>query len=329
MLSSTTSIQPKLKPLTVLVAEDDASAREILDQVMRRLGHSCRTAGDGKDAWAMHQASRADLILSDWKIPGMDGLELCRRIRDSEAPDWHTHFILMTGRNDRPCLVDGLNAGADEYVTKPIELAELEARLEAARRVVTMRRALQAANVALRRDSARDYKAARTDPLTAVSNRRRLKEDLEPLQGRASRYGHRYCAALCDIDMFKSYNDTFGHQAGDDALCRVAATIQDHLRSGDTLYRYGGEEFLVLLPEQSLEHAVTGTNRVRQEVERLHIKRLLPAPGPFLTISAGVAELGGGSIGDWLRRADDALYRAKALGRNRVEVATAVARDRS
>jgi diguanylate cyclase (GGDEF)-like protein len=179
-----------------------------------------------------------------------------------------THFILMTGRNDRPCLVDGLNAGADEYVTKPIQLAELEARLEAARRVVTTRRALQAANLALRRDSARDHKAARTDPLTAVSNRRRLKEDLEPLEGRASRYGHRYCATLCDIDMFKSYNDTFGHQAGDDALCQVAGTIQDHLRSGDALYRYGGEEFLVLLPEQSLEHAVTGTNRVRQEIER-------------------------------------------------------------
>jgi two-component system cell cycle response regulator len=321
MLASPTTAHREIKPLKVLVAEDDASAREILDQVMRRLGHACRTARDGHEAWAMHRANRADLVLSDWKIPKLDGLELCRRIRDSDAPHWHTHFILMTGRNDRPCLVDGLNAGADEYVTKPIDLAELEARLEAARRVVTMRRALQAANLSLRRDSARDYKAARTDPLTAVSNRRRLKEDLEPLQGRASRYGHRYCAALCDIDMFKSYNDAFGHQAGDDALCRVAATIQAHLRSGDTLYRYGGEEFLVLLPEQSLDHAVVGANRVRQEVERLHIKRLPFAPKTFLTLSAGVAELGGGSVEDWLRRADEALYRAKALGRNRVEVA--------
>jgi two-component system cell cycle response regulator len=316
----TNTVRPTPAPLNVIVADDDPSAREIMHQVVRGLGHACRLACDGNEAWTLHQADRADLIISDWKIPKMDGLQLCQKVREGDPPQWHTHFILITGRNDRPRLVDGLHAGADEYVTKPIDLAELEARLEGAQRMVTMRRALEADNFALRRDSAREYKAARTDPLTAVSNRLRLKEDLEPLQGRAARYGHRYCAALCDIDMFKAYNDVFGHQSGDNALCQVAATIQEHLRSGDSLYRYGGEEFLVLLPEQSIAQAVTGMARVKREVENVRIALPPGSPRPFLTISAGIAELGRGSIEDWLNRADRALYRAKALGRNRVEV---------
>jgi two-component system cell cycle response regulator len=320
MFIPTTTSRSVPEPLRVIVADDDPLIREIMDQVVRRLGHVCQVACDGSEAWAMHQADRADLIISDWKIPKMDGLQLCQRVRDGDAPQRHTHFILITGRHDRPRLADGLHAGADEYVTKPIDLAELEARLEGAQRMVTMRRALEADNSALRRDSAREYKAARTDPLTAVSNRLRLKEDLEPLQARAARYGHRYCAALCDIDKFKAYNDAFGHQAGDHALCRVAVTIQEHLRSGDTLYRYGGEEFLVLLPEQSLAQAITGISRVKREVESLRIALPPGGPTPFLTISAGIAELDGGSVEDWLNRSDKALYRAKALGRNRVEV---------
>jgi two-component system chemotaxis response regulator CheY len=190
--------------------------------------------------------------------------------------------------------------------------------------VVTVHRTLEANNSALRRDSEREFKAARTDPLTAIPNRLRLKEDLEALQGRAARYGHRYCAALCDIDNFKAYNDTFGHPSGDRALCRVAGTLQEHLRSGDSLYRYGGEEFLVLLPEQGLTQAVTGMDRVRREVENARIRLPPDASAPFLTISAGIAELGNGSVDDWLRRADGALYRAKALGRNRVEAADPV-----
>jgi two-component system, cell cycle response regulator len=319
MSASTTITPPTPEPLNVLVAEDDPYAREILEDVVRGLGHSCRVARDGSEAWAMHQANRADLIISDWEMPRMDGLQFCREVRKSDPPQWHTHFILVTGRSDRPHLVEGLHAGADEYVMKPLDLAELEARFEAAWRMVAVQRALEANNSLLRLDSARDYQAARTDPLTAISNRLRLKEDLEPLEGRASRYGHRYCAALCDVDAFKAYNDGFGHLSGDDALCLVARTIQEHLRSGDSLYRYGGEEFLAILPEQSLADAKAGMGRVRHEVEKLCIRHAPVAPGPFLTISVGIAELGGGSVDDWLRRADAALYRAKSLGRNRVE----------
>jgi diguanylate cyclase (GGDEF)-like protein len=305
--------------LRVIVAEDDPPGREILEYASRALGHDCESAGDGEEAFLMHQARRADVVISDWKMPRVDGLELCRKIREADAHQWHTHFILVTGRDDGPHLVEGLRAGADEFITKPIDLVEFEARLEAAGRVAAVQRALAANNFALRLDSAREHKAARTDPLTAVSNRRRLTEDLQPLEGRAARYGHRYCAALCDIDSFKGYNDAFGHLSGDQALCVVARAIQEHLRRGDSLYRYGGEEFLAILPEQSLADARSGMDRVRQEVEKLHIRHAPGAAWPFLTISVGIAELDGGSVHDWLRRADAALYRAKSSGRNRVE----------
>jgi len=319
MTAQTTTLRPAPKPLRVIVAEDDPGAGQIVEYVVRRLGHSCQVACDGREAWTMHQANRADLIISDWKMPKMDGLQLCREVREGDPPEWHTHFILVTGGSDRSLLAEGLHAGADEFITKPLDLAELEARLEAAWRVVAVHRTLEANNITLRIDSARDYWAARTDPLTAISNRLRLKEDLDPLDGRASRYGHRYCAALCDIDGFKAYNDTFGHPSGDDALCLVAHTIQEHLRSGDSLYRYGGEEFLAILPEQSLSDAKSGMDRVRKEVEKLRVRNAPDAASPFLTISVGIAELGGGAIADWVQRADAALYRAKFLGRNRVE----------
>jgi diguanylate cyclase (GGDEF)-like protein len=287
--------------------------------VVRALGHSCHVACNGQDAWAMHRESPADVIISDWQMPGMDGLELCREVRKGDPPQWYTHFILVTGRDDRPLLAESLHAGADDYIMKPVDIVELEARLEAAGRVVAAHRALEANNLALRLASALEHQAARTDPLTTISNRRRLKEDLEPLEGRVVGYGHRYCAALCDIDAFKAYNDCFGHLSGDEALCMVARTIQGHLRSGDSLYRYGGEEFLAILPEQSLTDAKAGMDRVRHEVAKLAIPSGSLAPMPFLTISVGVAELGEGPVDVWLRRADAALYRAKSLGRNRVE----------
>jgi diguanylate cyclase (GGDEF)-like protein len=314
MIASTSS-----DAFQVIVVEDDPASREILYDVVRGLGHGCRSACDGRDAWEMHRAHRADLIISDWQMPVMDGLELCRKVREEEtALPWHTHFILATGRIDRQ-FVEGLRGGADEYVTKPLEIEELEARIVAACRVTKVHRELQTRNCALRLDSARNHEAARIDPLTAVFNRLRLEEDLATLEGRGSRYGHRYCAALCDVDAFKAYNDCFGHLAGDEALCRIARTTQEQLRSGDSLYRYGGEEFLIILPEQSLADASIGVERVRQEIENLCIRHAPTAANPVLTISAGIAELGAGPVSDWLVRADAALYQAKHLGRNRVE----------
>jgi diguanylate cyclase (GGDEF)-like protein len=162
---------------------------------------------------------------------------------------------------------------------------------------------------------------ARRDPLTGLRNRRALSEDLELYESHATRYGHSYCMAMIDIDHFKGYNDTFGHQTGDEILQLVAGQLTALLREGDTLYRYGGEEFLVILPEQSLESGGRAVERMRAGIEGIKLAHPTSAGG-ILTFSAGLAILSGGSdrlSGDVLLEADAALYRAKALGRNRIE----------
>ena len=307
-------------PLKVLVVEDEDAARQALEKAIRLLGYECRSARDGLDAWEMHQQEHADVILSDWQMPRMDGVELCRRTRVNADEGAYTYFIFMTSFGDKDHFLRGMEAGADDYHTKPVDLDELRARLVSAGRVVALYRKLSEKNAVLRHDSQASFRVARIDALTHVSNRLSMDEDLKVLWSRAKRYAHRYSIAICDIDRFKAYNDQFGHLAGDDVLRRVAQTIREQLREGDGLYRYGGEEFVVLLPEQSITEAAGAMDRVRLAVERLGIAT--KRGNRVVTISFGVAELdlpADGTPEDWLRRADAALYRAKASGRNRVE----------
>jgi diguanylate cyclase (GGDEF)-like protein len=310
--------------LNVLVVEADDAAREALVTSVRLLGHDCRCARDGLEAWEMHQAERADVIISDWQTPRMDGLELCRRTRVARDKGTYTYFILLASFSDKAHFIRGMEAGADDYHQKPVDLDELRARLVSAARVLGVYRELADKNAVLRRDSQASFRVARIDALTQVANRLSMEEDLGALWSRVKRYGHRYSIAMIDVDRFKDYNDHFGHVAGDDALRRVASTVREQLRAGDGLYRYGGEEFVVLLPEQTRSVAARAMDRVRAAVEQLAI----PTHGErrILTISLGVAELdlgGDATWQDWLRRADEALYRAKATGRNRVEAAAA------
>ncbi len=309
--------------LKVLIVDDDQDCRDALEGAVSSLGFSCRLARDGLEAWEMYEAERADIILSDWKMPGMDGFDLCQKVRSDDSGRPYTHFIFITANDDKAHFIEGMHAGADDYIAKPVDLDELEARLEAAKRLVLLNRQLSERNSTLRHDSERARVAARTDPLTEAFNRLALEEDLEALAARASRYGHKYCAALCNIDEFKAYNDHFGHLPGDEVLRRVARTIHEALRRGDVFYRFGGEEFLVILPEQSIQEAARGMDRVRQVVERLAIPHAPTAGFPFVTLSVGISALttdANGSIDEWLRRADAALYVAKSLGRNRVSV---------
>jgi two-component system chemotaxis response regulator CheY len=214
-----------------------------------------------------------------------------------------------------------MEAGADDYQAKPVDLEELEARLASAARVVGLYRRLAERNRELRRDSQSSFRQARIDTLTGIGNRLRMIEDVEIAWARAKRYGQKYSVGICDVDWFKGYNDSFGHQAGDEALRRIAYAMRDELRRGDSLYRYGGEEFLVVLAEQTLVDAALVMNRLRCAVEGLGIV----AAGGYgvVTISAGVAELRATdeSSSQWIARADRALYAAKARGRNRVELA--------
>lgn len=307
-------------PLKVLVVEADPVSRGALKRAIRLFGYECRTARDGEEAWEMHQEEHADVILSDWQLARMDGVELCRRTRVSDEEGRYTYFIFMTSFGDKEHFLLGMQAGADDYHTKPIDLDELRARLASAGRVVALYRRLAEKNKMLRMDSQTSFREARVDALTGVANRLRMSEDFAVLWSRVERYGHRFSIAIADIDFFKKYNDCFGHVAGDEVLKRVAETVRDQLRQGDSLYRYGGEEFVIVLPEQSLAEAVLAMERVRSAVEKLAIPSA--RPDSVVTASFGVAELArplDGSVEDWLRRADAALYRAKARGRNRVE----------
>ena len=301
------------------MVEDERSSRDGLARAIRSFGHRCRTAVDGEDARRSVAEKHPDVIISDWEMPRMNGAELCRRTRceGDEAP--YTYFILLTSFGDREHLLAGVAAGADDYQRKPVDLDELEARLLSAGRVVDLHRRLAERTAALQHDSTRLYAASRTDALTGTGNRLRLDEEVATLLSRASRYGHRCSLAICDLDFFKAFNDRFGHVAGDEALRRVSAEMRRCLRAADTLFRYGGEEFVVLLVEQSLADAEAAMDRMRAAVERLALPS--PATDGALTVSVGVAELDptlDRSPADWIARADAALYAAKERGRNRV-----------
>jgi diguanylate cyclase (GGDEF)-like protein len=308
--------------LKILVAEDDAVSRMILQRAVQRLGHDVLAAEDGKAAWDLYrETSDVDVIISDWMMPGADGLELCRRIRTAEKRDGqgYTYFIFLTALGDRKHLLQGLESGADDYLSKPLDRDDLGVRLTSALRVTDLHRRLAFQNEELERLNRMLFEQSRTDPLTSLGNRLSLREDLEVLRDRAERYGHRYAVVLCDVDHFKAYNDRYGHLAGDDVLRRVAATISSSLRAGDSAYRYGGEEFLMILPEQRTEAALATADRLRRAVEDLGIPHAGGTPLGVVTISGGVATSVGVEDADaLLKAADTALYAAKKAGRNRV-----------
>ena len=252
----------------------------------------------------------------------MDGMELCRRIRAGDR-NTYTYLLFTSAHASKRDLVDAVRAGADDCLPKPVDVDTLEARLIAAGRVVGAYRTLARRNVDLRHDSQTNFRVARVDPLTGVANRLRLEEDLEGLQSQVSRYGRRLSLAMCDLDDFKRYNDEYGHPAGDEALRRVAHAIRSSLRRADHVYRYGGEEFLVVLPEQTPSAAAAAMSRVRRAVECLAIPHAPAANHPVVTISIGLASVtphGEDSVRDAIAHADRALYRAKAAGRDRLVV---------
>jgi len=308
------------------VADDDRASRLIAEAALRRLGHDCETVSDGTEAWQAFSSRPPDVVISDWAMPGLNGLELCRKIRAHNA-DGYTYFFLCTGRASLDEILRGMDAGADDYLVKPLNSDELRAHLISAARVTSLHRQLAGQRIELERLNDELTAIGLRDPLTGLGNRRALTEDLAVLEARAVRYGHRYCLALLDVDHFKAYNDTYGHQAGDQVLREVAESLSDQARPGDALYRYGGEEFLCILPEQSPAGATVAAERMRRGVEELAITHA-GNDGGVLTLSGGVAMLDAGdtrSADEVLKEADDSLYRAKRLGRNRVEYLAAVA----
>jgi two-component system chemotaxis response regulator CheY len=297
----------------ILVVDDEPPSRLVVQAAVQRLGHEAVAAEDGERGWQRFNQAKPDVLITDLLMPRVDGLELCRRVR-ADARAGYTYIILVTGLGERADVIRGMEAGADDYLVKPVDLFALRTRLIAAERVTGL-------HADLDRHRAELAHLARHDPLTRLGNRRSLQEDLAVLDARSRRYGRRFAVAVCDIDRFKAYNDRYGHQAGDEALRAVAATMAGQVRSGDGVYRYGGEEFVLVLPEQTLQNARVAVERVRTAVEQLAIAHHAGGPPGVVTLSAGIAAFCPGdaaSIEELLKRADAALYQAKAAGRNQV-----------
>ena len=301
--------------MKILVVDDDPLARRLVEAAVARLGHKATAAEDGEAAWQCYDQDPPDVVITDLLMPRVDGLELCRRVR-ADARAGYTSIILVTALSDRRDVLRGMEAGADDYLIKPVDLFDLQMRLIAVQRVTDL-------HAELARHRAQLAHLAGHDPLTGLGNRRSLEQELDVLYAHSRRYGRGFALAMCDIDHFKAYNDTHGHQAGDQALRAVAAAMVGELRGSDSIYRYGGEEFLLVLPEQTLDTARIAVERVRSVVEGLAIKHTA-AGGGALTVSAGITAYAPGEATtpeELLRRADAALYRAKSSGRNRIAVA--------
>jgi diguanylate cyclase (GGDEF)-like protein len=244
-------------------------------------------------------------------MPGMDGVEVCRRARALETHQ-PPYIILLTALGEKEHLVTGFEAGADDYVGKPYDPAELRARIEVGRRLVELNDELIAAQLRLEVQ-------ARTDVLTGLANRRAILERLEDELRRAAREGATLGVGMVDVDHFKHVNDEYGHSAGDDVLCEVARRMQSVLRPYDRVGRFGGEEFLVLVPRVSGDELTQLLERLRKAVGSSRLA--VGAADIVVTVSVGGAVTGGEAEDALIARADAAMYEAKALGRDRVVLA--------
>jgi len=298
--------------------------RTMLSDALTSMGHECLIAADGETAWQVFQVSGADVIISDRVMPRLDGLELCRLVRAHPGAPY-TYFVFLTALTQKSEILEGMHEGADDYLTKPLDLDELRARLIAAERVTSLHRRLGEQATALERSNQALFEIARTDPLTGLGNRLLMAETLKSLQARAGRYNNPYAVALCDLDRFKAYNDLLGHLEGDQALRTVSALLKDAIRDTDSIYRYGGEELLVVLPEQTLDSAALAGERLRRAIASAGLAHPYNPPHGIVTVSIGIAAFEGASDGDFeavIAEADAALYEAKRTGRNRIALAS-------
>ena len=307
--------------MRILVADDDATSRVLLKAMASKLGHDCLVASDGSAAWELLQKGDIDVLLTDWMMPKVDGTELCRRVRH-ELKDSYTYVVIVTGRTDPEQILEGMNAGADDYIVKPVNSLDVRTCLVAAERVTILHRQLAQVRAQLEEANLELLGRSLTDSLTNLGNRRRMEEDLLKVHARALRARTSYCVTMFDIDYFKFFNDHYGHPAGDEALRQVAASLNRVVRAGESVYRYGGEEFLLVMPNCEVEEAVAAAERVLHAVNLVAIPHAARPTSPHvITLSAGVATYTPDSdltIHDLIERADQALYAAKLSGRNRV-----------
>ncbi len=302
--------------MKILIAEDDPVSRRLLESKLQKWEYDVVVTRDGVEAFEALQSPDAPLLaILDWMMPGMDGVEVCRRVRQ-EVREPYTYIILLSSLHRDENIITGMDAGADDYIAKPFKSSELKVRLRAGRRIVELQKALIQARQAL-------WEKATHDSLTGLWNHEEVLAILERELSRAKREKENIGVLMLDIDHFKRINDTHGHVTGDAVLSQLAGIMTSTLRSYDSIGRYGGEEFLVILPGCTGQNTLDIAERLRMRVINSRITDGGNTPIP-VTISLGAASYNSSNncdAGNLVNAADQALYRAKENGRNRVESA--------
>ena len=292
-------------PLTVLVIEDHPDQRDLLAIVLQREGYRVVTAANGIEALEKLEVEKVQIALSDIMMPKMDGFELINRIRSNPALK-SIYLILITARIQEGDRVRGLDLGADDYITKPFSFSELLARVRVGSRVVQYQQHLE--------------HQTHIDPLTGLFNRRAFEKKLDEEFERAKRYRHHLSLLILDIDNFKLINDTYGHHGGDAALVKISDTLREKTRQSDFPSRYGGEEFVLVLPETDQDSALQVAAKILEAIR----SSTFGSPNQLfrLTVSIGLTSTSNRSYTEWpqmLKDADQALYVAKNSGKDRIE----------
>ena len=302
-------------PPKILVADDSPVFRDLLQKMLQQWGYDATVVSDGQQAWELlRQVDGPRLALLDWMMPGMEGAEVCRQVRAC-IHDRYVYMILLSVRADSEDVVTGIESGADDYIVKPFQVDELRARLRSGRRVLALQEELVEAREALREQATRDG-------LTGLWNRTAIFDILQNELARSARSGEPLIVLMADLDGFKPVNDHFGHMAGDAVLRQVAARMRASVRRYDAVGRYGGEEFLMVLPGCELPQGLALAERIRAAIA----EETFQAGDTELTLTcslgaACVTPPASPLADELVREADAALYRAKRQGRDRVEPA--------
>jgi diguanylate cyclase (GGDEF)-like protein len=300
----------------VLIAEDDMVSRRLLEAMLTKWGYEVTVTRDGVEAWEVLASKDApSLAILDWMMPGMDGVEVCRKVRQ-RGQEPYIYLLLLTTKGRKENIIEGLDAGADDYLTKPFDPHELQVRLRTGMRIVTLQSEIIEAREALRIQ-------ATHDALTGVWNRRAILETLGTELVRSQREGVPLAVVIADLDHFKRVNDTYGHVVGDVVLREAANRMRVLLRPYDAIGRYGGEEFLIILPGCTSKDACKSAERLRLGISQVPVE----FSGGSIEVrgSLGVASSDTIVASDataFIEAADAALYRAKAEGRDRIALAT-------
>ncbi len=308
-----TSITAEALP-AILLAEDDPVTRMLMTRFLKKAGYEVDAVSDGVEAFDRMMKRYYPILVTDWEMPGMDGVALCKAVRNVQL-DGYVYALLLTARDAKEHIIAGLDAGADDYLVKPVHEPELIARLNAGRRILKLEHSLRAANQ-------RNRILSITDALTGAYNRRYLMEQLPREVERCRRYAYPLSVIMCDIDHFKRINDETDHGAGDDVLEQFVERIQRSIRSNsDWISRYGGEEFMIVLPEADYQAGMWVADKIRAMIGATPFTTR--AGECRVTASFGVAATGAGGPDltlkpeGLIKAADQCLYQAKEGGRNR------------